>query len=167
VHDRDNKICQRFIFKSEAAAACVLQGLLGLRRAHPGYSRESRQIENGLRKQLAGAELQVVQQRLDSAAREVELRQQLRQAEREQDEAAVQGGFQTPKIQQLIHRRSLGDVAFIQQQQLENYRLGVDRARLQRENRELARVQSAARSEAEDARQELARLKKKEHNEQA
>jgi hypothetical protein len=46
--------------------------------------------------------------------------------------------------------------------------LGVGRARLQRENRELARAQSAARSEAEDARQELARLKKrKERNEQA
>jgi hypothetical protein len=131
---------------------------------------ESRQIESSLRKQLAGAELQVVQQRLDSAAREFELQRQLRQAEREQEEAAVQGdsGFQTPRIQQVIHRRSPGDVAFIQQQQLDNHRLELDRARLQQENRELARAQSAARSEAEDARQELARLqKRKERKEQA
>jgi hypothetical protein len=113
---------------------------------------KSRQIESGLRKQLAGAELQVVQQRLDSGTREFELQRQLRQAQREQEEAAVQGD----------------SVAFIQQQQLENYRLGLDRARLQQENRELARDQSAARSEAEDARQELARLKKrKERKEQA
>lgn len=131
---------------------------------------ESRQIESDLRKQLAGAELQVVQQHRDSAAREFELQRQLHQAEREREEAAVQGdhGFQTPRIQQVIHRRSPGDVAFIHHQQLENYRLGLDRARLQQENTELARAQSEARSEAEDARQELARLqKRKERKEQA
>lgn len=124
---------------------------------------ESRQIESSLRKQLAEAELQVVQQRLDSAAREFELQRQLRQAEREQEEAVVQGDsdFQTPGNQQVIHRRSPGDVAFIQQQQLENHRLGLDHVRLQQENGELAHAQSAARSEAEDARQELARLQKR------
>ncbi|KAH8907812.1 hypothetical protein BR93DRAFT_967687 [Coniochaeta sp. PMI_546] len=132
--------------------------------------RESRQRERDFENQLAEANLQVIQQRRDSAAREFELEQRWRQAERAHEEAAARGrqvldsesreqqspgdsNSEAPRIQPVMTRPSLRAVALMQEQQRQN-------DRLERQNRALARAGSAARTEVENARRELARLQK-------
>lgn len=113
---------------------------------------QSRQIESDLRKQLAEAGLQAIQQQRDSQARELELERRLHQTERTWGDAASQrrgsvvldrrggrqshesSGFHTRGPQHAIYRRSPDDVASSQDQRREYYDMAPDRTSLRREN---------------------------------
>lgn len=113
---------------------------------------QSRQVESDLRKQLAEAGLQAIQQQRDSQARELELERRLHQTEREREDAAAQrqesldfgrrderqspesSGFHTRRSEYTIYRRTPDVAASSQDRRSEYYDMAPDRTRLRREN---------------------------------